>query len=103
MRAIQCKKCGVLFGTEDPHRKYCEECSKVAYKHRALKTYNEDPEDSDRSGIRCTGKIAKKCIYGGTCGGYPCCDYILIEGNRRPCPANMCDKYAEGEKLEAIL
>ncbi len=103
MRAIQCKKCGVLFGTEDPHRKYCEECSKVAYKHRALKTYNEDPEDSDGSGIRCTGKVAKKCIYGGTCGGYPCCDYILIEGARRPCPANMCEKYTEGEKKDLIL
>ena len=106
MRAITCKRCGKIFGTDDNNRKYCEDCSKTAYKHKALKIDKESPVDSSalQNGVvRCTGKVARKCIYGGTCGGYPCCNYILIEGTRRACPPNMCDKFVEGDKLEAML
>ena len=105
MRAITCKICGALFGTDLPNRKYCDKCSKTAYKHCSP---IKDPVDSSREKlpegfVNCTVSIMKKCIYGGTCGGYPCCNYILVKGVKRDCPANRCDKFEEGENVKVIL
>ena len=40
-------------------------------------------------------KRCKKCIYKGeVLFGEPCCDYILITGKKRNCPAgNKCNKF----------
>lgn len=45
----------------------------------------------------------RKCIYRTKVGGGKAvtnwgyfCQYILIEGHRRPCPANACTVFVEG-------
>ena len=37
------------------------------------------------------------CGYRGYTGG---CNYILVEGRRRDCPADNCDKYIPKERLK---
>ncbi len=46
----------------------------------------------------------RKCIYGGTVsGGGVVCDYLLITGNRRRCPAGKkCERYVRGNRLSTI-
>lgn len=47
-------------------------------------------------------KRCKKCKYRGTFGyqgDLICCNYIVITGHSRRCPADQCDKYEKGEKI----
>ena len=45
----------------------------------------------------------KGCIYAGTVGGIPCCNYILIERHPREClPGNDCTRYKKGNRKRVI-
>lgn len=100
MREIKCRICGKPVFTERPNRKYCDACSKIAYKHRKFEREMDGslkvnlPDGT----VKCTPAVSKRCIYGGTCGGYPCCNYILIEMAPRGCKPNHCDKYTTRRK-----
>ena len=47
--------------------------------------------------VSLVSKKCKKCIYSGeVLFGELCCDYILITGKKRNCPAgDECDKFEE--------
>ncbi len=53
-------------------------------------------------------KVKKSCLYGGHCGGYDCCDYLMLTGKRRefdPENPEICYCYvhvteAEKRKIE---
>ena len=57
-----------------------------------------------KSSLNCDTK--RKCFYGGKCGGYDCCDYMLMTGKRRkhdPDNQELCFNYVyatEAQKRE---
>lgn len=40
----------------------------------------------------------KDCMYRGSSSGLHTCDYFLVTGKRRGCPAYDCDKYKPGRR-----
>ena len=102
-----CACCGKIFDSNVHNRKYCENCAKVAWKHRSKelnKKRSIEARDAQKSPhpagtVVCTASVMKKCKYGGTCGGTPCCNYILIKKESRGCSHRACDKYKSGPKL----
>lgn len=64
------------------------------------KGYPHDDGLHDCKPIFCDKKTMKKCMYGRT-GTSLSCDYIGVEGKRRPCKPCACTKYrtrAQAEK-----
>lgn len=49
-------------------------------------------------------KRCKQCIYRyrGTGGAGCYCQYILVTGHRRPCPAEDCKVYEKGKPKQTI-
>lgn len=52
-------------------------------------------KEKTKEPVICTEAIAKKCYYGGKTGGSRICDYLEIEGHRRPCKHEACTEYRE--------
>ena len=97
----QCEICGITFHTTDSRRKYCIKCKDKRQWYRNQKQREkkraEEPEHKTRL-VNCTESIMKRCVYGGTVGTVPCCNYILVEGHSRGCSPRTCDQYKTGKK-----
>lgn len=103
---LKCNICGVEFESTDSRRRYCLEHRDKNTQQYYRNQKNKQKIHSNVSKVKtkpgtklCTGKVAKKCIYGGTCGGTYCCNYLLITGHMRGCNWRACDKYKAGQKL----
>lgn len=102
---IVCKICRKIFVPNHYGRKYCPDCSKEAWryrKERSLKKAEKAAQEAKKS-VNCTNSTMRICKYGGTCGGLPCCNYILITGHMRVSPSRSCDKYSKGRKLPTVF
>ena len=85
-----CKDCGVLMENVHPRRQLCIACSK---KRRNISSaiYREahrTPRKEYTPPVQNTNKKhCKGCYYWfGINAGCDCCNYIFVEGKRRPCP-----------------
>ena len=100
----QCKICGGAFMTTNSRRQYCILCKNNAQQYRNRikaeknKALKKEKPVKIEGLVNCTAAVMKKCVYGGTCGGSPCCNYILVEGHSRGCSPRQCDKYRTGKK-----
>lgn len=47
-----------------------------------------------------TKEDCQSCQYSGTVGGMECCNYILIAGHMRKCPARSCTRYKKGQRIK---
>lgn len=47
-------------------------------------------------------KKCKTCIYRHSASSFICCDYLVIEGHKRGCGVEDCNKYKKGKKLKRI-
>ena len=53
--------------------------------------------------MRYPKKGCEGCCYAGRTGSGPSCDYILMEGRRRPCPAGiLCTVKKERKKVVGV-
>lgn len=87
-----CLRCGNAL-PEDSYksRRYCPACAEEINLERSrLKTRKRQKEAAEKK-IRekevSDRKYCKPCIYSGRQDGWNLCDYILVEGKRRGCPA----------------
>lgn len=65
------------------------------------------PKDKEQpvGTVKCTKAVSRKCIYGSDYapGETALCNYILITGKRRGCPACACDKFKQGKKKKKSI
>lgn len=106
-RKETCIDCGVVFEKKKmAHQlKRCPECQK---KHKE-KQYEESKAKNRRaSAKRREEKMGNKaticprketCIYRGYMGGTLICNYLLINGHKRPCGPVDCTEYKKGRSI----
>lgn len=87
---IVCRDCGVLIPNTSAHRKRCTECSK---KHMAACEREKSLRKNENGLVanpyikRTNNNGCEGCFYyRGEYEINKCCNYIFIEGHRRPCP-----------------
>ena len=113
-----CEDCGVLLVNVDPHRKLCFECSRKrarAYQREHQKEYREYYQNYKKKQKEKVGepamcvvnpnkKYCKGCVYwGGDYENNYCCNYIFIEGHRRPCPPGKgCTEKTLGKRKRTM-
>jgi hypothetical protein len=45
----------------------------------------------------------RQCIYFSQAGSFPCCNYLLVAGHRRGCPAGKgCERRIRGKRVPSI-
>lgn len=112
-----CEGCGVLLVNVVPCRRYCIACTKKRrneYQREHQKEYREYQNKYQRKhpkkssnvpsvyAVNPNKKYCKGCVYWG--GAYEnnfCCNYIFVEGHRRPCtPGKDCTERVTGKKLQ---
>jgi hypothetical protein len=87
---VICCDCGVLMENVSVHRKRCPECARkhtLQQKRDRMRQLREDGLVANRK-IKCTNKDGcEGCIYyRGDFEINKCCNYLLVKGERRPCP-----------------
>lgn len=100
----ECADCGKLFPQKNPNQKRCAECQKrhnlkMQAEYYALRREQKEAAERKKKNI-C--RKTKSCVYGGRFNNAGCCDYILITGKKRPCPAGDCKVYRTGKKARQI-
>lgn len=88
----KCVDCGKEFIAKTATSVRCIDCRTTHVKEmqRNYKRTPPKPKPQEKDPNICT-KI-KSCKYGYSFGT-PICDYLLITGHRRPCPAGECTVY----------
>ena len=103
-----CEDCGVMMENVAPMRRLCHACRK-----KRQDVYNAKYREEHRApntGVKREApmlnpyaKYCKGCKYWGSNYGSGCCNYIFIEGHRRPCPTGKdCTEYRKGRRPRHI-
>lgn len=118
----RCENCGIEYIPTGGAQKYCESCAAEIDREKkrlyAEKKRKEDPDyfkrkyaefrarqkesqkvgkpKPDKANL-CNEKICRTCKYGNKHTSTVTCDYLVITGHRRGCPAGSCDKYEKGK------
>ena len=95
-----CLICGKKYLSNAHNRKYCDSCSKIAWKFNKIQHTFADTESQTTTKqpvgtVYCDESVMKKCKYSLTVGGRYICNYLEIKEHSRGCPPSACDKYEE--------
>lgn len=103
---MKCVVCGKEFTSEIKHKICCSPECRAKYKkdysrEREKRRKKERMEQSKKETAVSPNRLCKGCKYTSIRLGDYGCDYILIEGHRRPCPSSLavgrkCDVYTPG-------
>ena len=99
-----CEDCGEIMENVSPLRRLCCACRK-----KRADVYNKKYREEHRAPkkeieyvapvFNPYAKYCKGCKYWGSNYGSGCCNYIFIEGHRRPCPPGKgCTEYKRGRR-----
>ena len=103
-----CETCGVLMEGVSPMRRFCTACADKRNRENKERRRKEQSRKDMRRGQMisipnpnsefCTG-----CRYWDGNSGCHCCNYIFIEGHRRPCPPGKGCTVKKLRKNKAVV
>lgn len=101
-----CIDCGHIFVAAHVKQVRCRECQEIHVKKRESVRAKKRSEKLKKKKYVQNKNVMltcmhKDCVYVSrpTGGGFMCCDYMLIEGHKRPCkPTPDCTEYRKRQK-----
>lgn len=89
-----CEACGVIMRDVDPQRRFCYKCTSkrrsansTIWRQKQREQRKLEPVVTDVSDNDSIARYCRGCTYwGGGNESAACCNYIFMEGQRRPCP-----------------